>query len=107
MGLTFQPVIVNGILQGIGQLPCANPEAAVHCRLLLLTLIAEERFQIARREVLSKTAASFQSMGQLLFQDHKHICHRFRAEGSSHFPEASGSDIPIPAGRKPAASFQG
>ena len=48
--------------------------------------------------VLSKTAASFQSMGQLLFPDHKHICHRFRAEGSSHFLEASGSDIPIPAG---------
>ena len=41
------------------------------------------------------------------FPDHKHICHRFRAEGSSRFPEASGSDIPIPAGRKPAASFQG
>lgn len=41
------------------------------------------------------------------FPDHKHICHRFRAKGSSHFPEASGSDIPIPAGRKPAASFPG
>lgn len=47
------------------------------------------------------------SAARPFFPDHKHICHRFRVEGSSRFPEASGSDIPIPAGRKPAASFQG
>ena len=41
------------------------------------------------------------------FPDHKHICHRFRAEGSSRFPEASGSGIPAQTGHRPAALFPG
>ena len=47
------------------------------------------------------------SYTDIAYHNEELICHRFRAEGSSRFPEASGSDIPIPAGRKPAASFQG
>ena len=40
----FQPVTVNGILKGIGQLPVPI-QKLLYGRFLLLTLIAEKRFQ--------------------------------------------------------------
>ena len=46
-GVRFQPVTVNGILKGIGQLPVPI-QKLLYGRFLLLTLIAEKRFQIAR-----------------------------------------------------------
>ena len=48
-GVRFQPVTVNGILKGIGQLPVPI-QKLLYGRFLLLTLIAEKRFQIARSE---------------------------------------------------------
>lgn len=48
-GVRFQPVTVNGILKGIGQLPVPI-QNLLYGRFLLLTLIAEKRFQIARSE---------------------------------------------------------
>ena len=46
-GVRFQPVTVNGILKGIGQFPVPI-QKLLYGRFLLLTLIAEKRFQIAR-----------------------------------------------------------
>ena len=46
-GVRFQPVTVNSILKGIGQLPVPI-QKLLYGRFLLLTLIAEKRFQIAR-----------------------------------------------------------
>ena len=46
-GVRFQPVTVNGMLKGIGQLPVPI-QKLLYGRFLLLTLIAEKRFQIAR-----------------------------------------------------------
>ena len=48
-GVRFQPVTVNSILKGIGQLPVPI-QKLLYGRFLLLTLIAEKRFQIARSE---------------------------------------------------------
>ena len=48
-GVRFQPVTVNGILKGIGQLPVPI-QKLLYRRFLLLTLIAEKRFRIARSE---------------------------------------------------------
>ena len=46
-GVRFQPVTVNGILKGVGQHPVPI-QKLLYGRFLLLTLIAEKRFQIAR-----------------------------------------------------------
>ena len=46
-GVRFQPVTVNGILKGIGQFPVPI-QKLLYGRFLLLTLIAEKRFQITR-----------------------------------------------------------
>ena len=57
-GVRFQPVTVNGILKGIGQLPVPI-QKLLYGRFLLLTLIAEKRFQIARRECFQRQPLSF------------------------------------------------